>query len=98
MATADTLLTAEQFSSLPSGGMIQELVRGKVIEMPPPGFPHGKVCRRVSRLVGDYVEDNDLGHVLTNDSGVITERGPDTVRGPDVAIYLYDRVAKDADK
>lgn len=97
MATADTLLTAEQFLHLPNNGMIQELVRGRVIEMPPPGFRHGKVCRRISRLVGDYVEDNDLGHVLTNDSGVVTEHEPDTVRGPDVAVYLYDRVPKDAD-
>lgn len=97
MATADTLLTAQQFLHLPDNGMIQELVRGTVIEMPLPGFRHGKVCRRFSRLIGDYVEDNDLGHVLTNDSGVITERGPDTVRGPDVAIYLYDRVSKDAE-
>ena len=97
MATADTLLTAEQFLHLPSGGMIQELVRGKVVDMPPPGFRHGKVCSKIARLIGNHIEDNDLGHVLTNDSGVVTERGPDTVRGPDVAVYLYDRVPKDAD-
>lgn len=95
MATVAQLFTAEDFLNLPNNGRIQELVRGKVIEMPPPGFRHGKVCRRISRLIGDYVEDHDLGHVLVNDSGVVTERHPDTVRGADIAIYLYDRLPKD---
>jgi Uma2 family endonuclease len=40
------------------------------------------------------VDEQDLGHVLSNDSGVITERGPDTVRGPDVAFYSYARIPK----
>jgi Uma2 family endonuclease len=31
---------------------------------------------------------------LSNDAGVITERGPDSVRGPDVAFYSYDRLPK----
>jgi Uma2 family endonuclease len=31
---------------------------------------------------------------LCNDSGVITERGPDTVRGADTAFYSYVRVPK----
>jgi Uma2 family endonuclease len=44
--------------------------------------------------VGRYLEDDDRGHVLTNDSGVITERGPDTVRGADVCFYSYERVPK----
>src|SRR5262249_28420667 len=30
--------------------------------------------------------------VVGNDSGVITERDPDTVRGADVAFYSYQRV------
>src|SRR5581483_3813003 len=30
--------------------------------------------------------------VLSNDSGVLTKRGPDTVRGADVAFYSYGRV------
>jgi Uma2 family endonuclease len=40
------------------------------------------------------VEDNDLGYPLTNDSGVITERDPDSLRGPDFAFYSYQRVPK----
>ena len=32
--------------------------------------------------------------MLTNDSGVVTERGPDTVRGADVAYYSYERIPR----
>ncbi len=39
-----------------------------------------------------FQEDHPLGHVVSNDSGVITERDPDTVRGADVAFYSYGRV------
>jgi Uma2 family endonuclease len=40
------------------------------------------------------LEEHDIGHVLTNDSSTVTERDPDTVRGPDVAYYSYKRVPK----
>ena len=46
------------------------------------------------RILGNHVYDNDLGRVLSNDSGVITERGPDTVRGADVCFYSFVRVPK----
>jgi hypothetical protein len=32
--------------------------------------------------------------VLSNDTGVVTERGPDTVRGADISFYSYARVPK----
>ena len=32
--------------------------------------------------------------MLSNDSGVITERGPDTVRGADIVFYSYGRVPR----
>jgi Uma2 family endonuclease len=45
-------------------------------------------------LVGNYADEHDLGHVVVNDSGVITEHDPDTVRGADVAFYSYSRVPR----
>ncbi len=33
------------------------------------------------------MNERDLAHVVNDDHGVITERGPDTVRGPDFAFY-----------
>ncbi len=96
MATAESqsLLTAEQFAALPDDGRITELVRGRIIEMPPPGFLHGRLCFVVTQIVGKYVTEHDLGYVVCNDSGVVTERNPDSVRGADVAFYSYARIPK----
>ena len=93
-ATATPLLTAEEFANLPDPGAPQELVRGRIVSMPVPGRRHGYVCHRIVRLLGEYVESRDLGRVLCNDSGVITQRGPDTVRGADVAYYSFERLPK----
>jgi Uma2 family endonuclease len=95
-APTKKLLTAEEFAGLPDDGRRTELVRGEIVEMPPASFRHGVICNRVGRLLGNYVEAKGLGWVLNNDAGVLTERGPDTVRGPDVAFFSYDRVPKDA--
>src|SRR5690242_2803487 len=95
MATAASpLLTAEEFARRPDPGHPEELVRGRTIAMPPPSRRHGQVCSKADRIFGAFVEEHDLGHVLCNDSGVITERGPDTVRGPDVAFYSFERLPR----
>lgn len=91
--TAPQLLTAEDYAHLDVDHPT-ELVRGVVHHMPPPRSRHGQVCSRVSRIVGNFCDEHDLGHVLSNDAGVITERGPDTVRGGDVIFYDYRRVPK----
>lgn len=93
---SQALLTAEEFARRPDPGRPEELVRGRIATMPPPGARHGKICNKVGRLLGNYAEDHDLGHVLSNDSGVITGRDPDSVRGPDVSFYSYARLAKGA--
>jgi Uma2 family endonuclease len=64
-----------------------ELVRGEVIELPPPLKRHGAVCMNVGWVLGSYVRQRGKGYLTGNDSGVILERDPDTVRGPDVALY-----------
>src|SRR5262249_22563256 len=48
----------------------------------------------IARFLGNFADEHDVGHVLTNDSGVVTERDPDTVRGADVAFYGYDQVPR----
>ncbi len=64
-----------------------ELERGEIIELPPPKKPHGIVCGNVARLLGNFAMTAKFGYVTTNDAGYITERGPDSVRGPDVAYW-----------
>jgi Uma2 family endonuclease len=89
--TAKELMTAEQFSDWvqrpENANKWFELVRGEVIELPPPTKPHGFVCANVARIVGNYTFQRRKGYVTSNDSGVILEHDPDTVRGPDVALY-----------
>jgi Uma2 family endonuclease len=98
MCTAPTktpaLLTAEEFSERPDPGYPEELVRGRIVPMPIPRPRHGEICGRAVRILGGYSKERDLGRVLSNDTGVITERGPDTVRGADVCFYSYARVPK----
>jgi len=72
-----------------------ELVRGEVIELPPPRKIHGAVCANVVRILGNYTFTRRKGYVTGNDSGVILEHDPDTVRGPDAA--LYEDASKFAD-
>jgi Uma2 family endonuclease len=94
MATAEMLelMTAEQFGKRPDPGYPEELVRGRVVAMSVPDRRHGYVCAKAVRIVGNFVDGRGIGRVLCNDSGVITERAPDTVRGADVAYYSYARL------
>jgi Uma2 family endonuclease len=94
MATAEMLdlVTAEEFGKRPDPGYPEELIRGRVTAMPVPDKRHGYVCLKVGRVFGDFVDERSLGRVMSNDSGVITEREPDTVRGADVSFYSFSRL------
>jgi Uma2 family endonuclease len=92
--TATTLLTAEQYRLLPDNGRPTELVRGKVVPMNVPAPRHGEICGQTYYLLRQFLDQNDIGRAVTNDSGVVTERDPDTVRGADVSFYSYSRVPK----
>jgi Uma2 family endonuclease len=96
MAAAElpALMTAEELGRWPDPGHSEELVRGRVVKMPPPDRRHGYVCGRANRLLANFVDEHALGRVLSNASGVITERGPDTVRGADVAYYTDERLPR----
>src|SRR5438132_6290556 len=91
-SAAQRLVTAEEFGRLPDAGRITELVRGEVVEVNMPYPRHGQICARIAYLIQRFLEDHPLGHVITNDSGVVTVRGQDTVRGADVAYYSFSRV------
>src|SRR5262249_44413617 len=92
VAQAEPLLTAEQFAARPDPGYLEELVRGRIVPMPMPKPRHGYICNKAGRIFGNFVEEHRLGWVFNNDSGVITERNPDTVRGADIAFYSYNRL------
>jgi Uma2 family endonuclease len=95
MATVTSLLTAEEYINLPDQfDGPTELVKGELVTMPPTSPRYGRNCARISYYLQRYLEDNDKGQVLTNDSAVVIERDPDTVRGADIAFYSNSRVPK----
>src|SRR5437879_4063091 len=92
--TQKRLITAEEFFLLPEpqDGSQQELVRGEVITMPPAGGLHGVTCSKADRKLGIFIENGPGGTLVCNDTGFVTERDPDSVRGPDLSYWTKERL------
>ncbi|HZN41745.1 MAG TPA: Uma2 family endonuclease [Planctomycetota bacterium] len=86
------VLTAEDLLEIHEVGYRHELVRGELRRMSAAAPLHGLVAARVTRYLANWVEDRGLGAVLTNDTGFMLERNPDTVLAPDVAFVRRDRL------
>jgi Uma2 family endonuclease len=80
-------ITAEEFMEMDLGEGMHELVRGEIIDVPPPMTEHGIVCVNVGAILWNYCRRTRIGYIAGNDSAVVTERDPDTVRGADVSFY-----------
>jgi Uma2 family endonuclease len=91
-AVTEILLTADEFRRLPDDGRPKELKRGRVLPTNRPAPRHGEICVQTIYLLRSFLEYHRLGRLVSNDSGVVTEHDPDTVRGPDVAFYSSKRV------
>ena len=91
-AHATALITAEQFAEMNLDGLC-ELVRGEIVEMTRPDQSHGNVCARVAFALMQWAVPRRYGEVTTNDSGILTERDPDTLRGADVAFFAMSQLA-----
>ena len=86
------LLTAEQFAELSEEGPYRlELKRGRLVREPPPGMPHGILVVELATYLNAFVKEHKLGKVMA-DTGTITERDPDTVRGPDISYMSRARL------
>jgi hypothetical protein len=91
MATVATKMTADEFvawlEGLDNGDKVYELERGEVVEMPSPGELHGVICFLIVRLLGNDVFQRGKGYLCSNDTGLLVEHDPDTVRGPDIMLF-----------
>lgn len=89
------LMTADEFADFmlrpENEGRAFDLVRGKVVEMSRAGELHCLVCSNLAFLLGSYVRQRKQGSVLCNDPGVLLDRDPDTVRGPDVVFFAASK-------
>ncbi|MBX3450069.1 MAG: Uma2 family endonuclease [Planctomycetaceae bacterium] len=88
------LLTAEEYGRLPGDGRLTELVRGRIVELNRPYTSHGYLVLNIGHLLIQFVKQHDLGRIGGSDAGVITRRNPDSVRGPDLAFYSYERIPR----
>ena len=68
-----------------------ELIKGELLTMAPPGYPHGTVTMNLSALLFNYVKTNNLGRVAA-EMGYKLESDPDTVLAPDISFIARDRV------
>ncbi len=87
----ETRMTAEQFFNWCNRPENRdrhfELDRGEVVEMARPEERHGFVCLNVGSILRNYTFQQRQGYACSNDTGILLERDPDTVRGPDVFLY-----------
>jgi len=101
-STTTTKMTAEEFyewANRPENDhALFELEDGEPIEMPSPGEAHAMVCWFVIKVLTEYVVRRGAGQLLTNDCGLIVRRSPDTVRGPDVILFLESRTLDQANR
>ena len=93
MATAKTeLLTAGDLLRLCSEGVRGELIRGELRETMPAGEMHGWIVTNLIGLILPFVNSRRLGRLIGSDAGIWLERDPDTVREPDLAFTLAERL------
>jgi Uma2 family endonuclease len=87
------LITAEEFWLIPPppDGTKVELVKGEVIPVCRPGFQHGLSQGRTFAVLDHYGRSNHHGRAVV-ETGVITARDPDSVRGPDVSYWSFERL------
>ncbi len=85
--------TADELSRLPDGWRY-EIDRGELIIMAPAGRAHARITGAITRNVGNFVHDHQLGEVDSGEVGVYIERQPvETLRGIDVAYFSAAKVA-----
>ncbi len=97
----DALMTAEELLVYPMPDKRVELVRGRLVVREPPGMRHGECAMRIGVALSNFLmQDRESsratatrGRVVTCDAGFTLARGPDTVRGPDVAYVSRERWA-----
>ena len=89
--TTKTLLTAEELLNLPKQQRC-ELINGELIEMSPSGYWHAHILFLIGAKLQGYLEQNPIGMGFGGEGGFLISRDPDTVRAPDVAFVLRERV------
>ena len=91
-STGIKLITGEEFSRMDVPDHY-ELVRGRILPIPPPSHGHGRVEFNIAGPVYVFLQSNRLGTMAIGESGLYTGRNPDTVRGTDLTYVSNERLA-----
>jgi Uma2 family endonuclease len=94
MALSSRLTTAEELLALDDDHRRHELVAGFVVSEPPASFRHGAVAAEVFARLIEFVKQEDLGRVVSTETGFLLGRNPDTVRAPDISFVSRSRVER----
>jgi len=87
-----TLLTTEEYAQMQTSEReVYELVDGELIPVPSALPIHGIVCGNVTGSVVPYLRQNRTGRLLVETDCRIADN---TVRRPDVSIYLNDQLQR----
>jgi Uma2 family endonuclease len=86
-------VTIDEFAEMPREG-IWELVDGEPIELSPAAGRSGWISGNVSRLLASHVRQSQLGWAFPPETGFVLFEDRQTVRSPDAAVVLRNRLAE----
>lgn len=89
--------TVEELERMPDDHYQYDLIRGELRRMSPTGFVHLQVVGTVTRVVGTFAFERELG-IVGGEGGFVLARDPDTVLAPDVAFVRKDRLPPEGER
>jgi len=90
-----TLVTCDEFERIAHDLGPCELIDGEIIQLSPGGFDHSFSSSKIDRILGDFVEKNDLGWVLGNEAGLRIREDLPRSFGADVLFISYKRIPRE---
>jgi Uma2 family endonuclease len=87
-----TGMTVAEYAALPEGDTIDELVRGRLVREPQPGYEHGFRQARLISLLDAQLAGPAAACACVGPVGFVLAEA--TVRGPDLAIVRRERLGE----
>lgn len=84
-------MTADEFEASPFAETY-ELIRGELYPIMPAGALHGLITNRISRLLANFVDENNLGEVFAAETGFRLKKN--STVGADVAFVGRENLAR----
>jgi Uma2 family endonuclease len=89
-------ITIDEFANMPLQG-VWELVDGEPIELSPAAGRSGWISANIVTLLANHLRPGRLGWVFSAETGFILFNDRQTVRSPDAAVVLRERLAAPPD-